>query len=280
MFRWEITFVLWNPVDIFGPVRMNCIGVLIRSKSKLILNRIDQVHKMPIKFVHFSNKFRENNSNILFTDGYSVETLNSKKQNIAALPPVLISNIQAMVIKDQHFAHSVTYLNVLKIFGTIWIQIMFIILATTMLYFLRIGDLMRRVGLLSTYIDVLIVITGGGNLRYHNKLEKIFFGILLLGTFFINSIGIDNFLFATFLTEGPRRIDTLDKLISSNLLIFRMGVELNHSIMQNIRFVLIFIFNILHEHLFSCNICTVLVKIMELPLENGCKIAAILVRLR
>lgn len=123
-------------------------------------------------------------------------------------------------------------LNVSVIFGSIWIQTVFICCATIMLYFLRRGDL------ISALIDVLSGVIGGGNLRYRNKLEKIFFGFLFLGAFFINAIGLNSFLFATFLTQEPERINTFEKLAKYNPPFFHRNLPSNRrtSILQNIRF--------------------------------------------
>lgn len=130
--------------------------------------------------------------------------------------------------------------DILKVFQTIWIQILFITCAMIMLYFIRRGDLMRPVDLISVYIDVMIAMIGGGVLRYRDKFEKIFFGLLLLGSFYINTIGVENFLFATFLTQTPERIDTFDKLAvhlkTFNSSIYVSNLERNHSIIQNIRY--------------------------------------------
>lgn len=127
-------------------------------------------------------------------------------------------------------------LNVWAIFGTIWIQIVFICCATIMLYFLRRGELMRRIEFISTFIDVMTAVTGGGNLRYRDKLEKIFFGFLFFGAFYINAIGIENFLFATFLMQEPERIDNFDKLAKYNPPVFTFDLSNDSDILQNIRF--------------------------------------------
>lgn len=60
--------------------------------------------------------------------------------------------------------------------------------------------------------------------------------MLLLGAFFINAIGMDNFLFATLLTDKPELVDTLDKLKATYMPIFRHNIEMNHSSTKNIRF--------------------------------------------
>lgn len=148
-----------------------------------------------------------------------------------------MSKLYLMFIHAKNDPRVVNHLNLLKVLGLIWIQIIFVIFATTMLYFLRSGDQMRRVQLISTYIDVMIAVTGGGNLRYRDKFEKIFFGFLFFGTFYINAIGVENFLFATFLTETPEHIDSFEKMAKLDPFpVYRSDVEIGHPIVQFVRF--------------------------------------------
>lgn len=65
---------------------------------------------------------------------------------------------------------------------------LFVILATTALCFMRRKLKLPRSGSTFTFIDVIIAFIAGGNLRMQHKFERWFFGILLIGTFFINSL--------------------------------------------------------------------------------------------
>lgn len=76
-----------------------------------------------------------------------------------------------MFIHDKYAHGSPVRLSGAQIFEAIWIQILFVIFATIMLYFLRRGDLMGDVELITAYMDVMIAVTGGGNLRYRDKFE-------------------------------------------------------------------------------------------------------------
>lgn len=82
---------------------------------------------------------------------------------------------------------------------------------------MRCEELFQRIDYFSTYMDVMMPLTGGGTLHYRNDLEKMFFVILLLGAFFMNAIGTDNFLFYTFLTEVTNLTDTLETVAEFNL---------------------------------------------------------------
>lgn len=106
--------------------------------------------------------------------------------------------------------------NFLKTLAGAWIYIALIISSMVILFVLRYGDLDRRYTFISVYMDIIIAITSASSLRYQNHLEKIFFAILLFGTFLINTIALDNFLFFTFVTEEVNRMDSFEKYADFN----------------------------------------------------------------
>lgn len=185
---------------------------------------------------NYRNESFEKDVNILFIDEWSVSNFNASNQTITALYTV-VSILKAQIMFIHRKNDESNALTFLKIIETAWIQIVFILCAMIMLCFLRRGDLNRRVDIALVYIDVMIAVTGGGNLRYRNKIEKIFFGILLLGAFYINTIGIDNFLFATFLTDTPDGVDTFEKLAEQQVVNFRYNLASNHPAVQLLRFI-------------------------------------------
>lgn len=189
---------------------------------------------------HFRKELFEHDSNILYTTQNLILNRNSLKSDITAICSVWPSKVYIMFVHGKNDSLFTLRFDILKVFRTIWIQMVFISCAMIMLYFLRRGDLMRPVDLISVYIDVMIAVIGGGVLRYRDKFEKIFFGLLLFGSFYINTIGVENFLFATFLKQTPERIDTFDKLAvhlkSFNSPIYVNNLETNHSIIRYIRY--------------------------------------------
>lgn len=73
----------------------------------------------------------------------------------------------------------------------------------------------RRSGLISTLIDTLISFVAGGNLRVKHGMERWFFAILLIGTFFITTIFAGGLL-DYFYRILDQKIDTLEQLAVVN----------------------------------------------------------------
>lgn len=151
---------------------------------------------------------------------------------MTGLYPDSISKMYLIVVRNKDSLQSITELNISTIFKRASFHIMFMIFGTIMLYFLRRGELMLEDNFTLAYVDMVTVITGGGTIRYRDKLEKIFFGFLFLGSFYINAICIENLLFSDFLTQAPDRIDTLVKLDKLNPTIYgtTFGKDNNRSI--------------------------------------------------
>lgn len=103
-----------------------------------------------------------------------------------------------------------------KILAAAWIHITFFISGMIVLYLMRHGESNRRGIFITVYMDIMIVWTGASSLRYENRIEKIFFAILLFGTFLINTIALENFLFYTFLTKEEYRMDSMEKYVEFN----------------------------------------------------------------
>lgn len=180
------------------------------------------------------NDLFEHNANILFTDEFSIQNQNSTKLDIKPITFNSIERVYIVFVYGIDLNRSLTNLNILNMFARAGFHVFFTACATIMLYFLRRGDFLRRNSLISDYVDVMIAVIGGGNLRYRNKLEKIFFGVLFLGSFYINAIGI-NFLFETFLAQVPERIDSIETLSKSNHPIFEFDMNKQPRIIHDIR---------------------------------------------
>lgn len=183
-------------------------------------------------FSDFRNQTFEGDANVVFTE---IPTLKSKKINITALVPNVQSQICVAILRHKRSIHSITKLNFLEIFKRAWIHILFMILAIILLYFLRRGDIMLEDNFTLAYVNLMTVITGGGTIRYRDKLEKIFFGFLFLGSFYINTICIDNLLYAEFLIETPDHVDSFAKLAQLNISIFKFNLEKDHSAIRSVR---------------------------------------------
>lgn len=180
--------------------------------------------------------------NVLITNHISILNRNFTNSNVIALYPQSILKSHIIVLRRKDSFRPILQLNILATINRAWYHIGFMICGMIMLYFLRRGDLMLQNNFTSAYIDVVIAIFGGGNLRYRNKLEKIFFGFLLLAAFYINTICVENLLYADFLIKTPERIDTFDKLAKLNPIICQYNMGENDSAIQEIRFAINFNF--------------------------------------
>lgn len=115
-----------------------------------------------------------------------------------------------------------------------WFNFWIILCAVSLCVARRILKL-RRDGLMSSYIDVLITFIGGGNLLInHHRLEKWFFGTLLVSSIFLNAIGIESSLYASYV-DSYGKIDTFEKLASINPPIYvSSAVKRNFDIIKEV----------------------------------------------
>lgn len=89
------------------------------------------------------------------------------------------------------------------------------LLAAGMLSYLRRRNQLRRDGYISCFFDILIGIVGGGNLSMRHRLERWFFGIFLIGNFFLMTFWFDAVFYPTFLIQ-ERSIKTFNQLAKVN----------------------------------------------------------------
>lgn len=87
----------------------------------------------------------------------------------------------------------------------------FVILASIVLCFIRRKFRLRRDSLFSTFIDTCVTFINGGNLQMRHKWERWFFGILLIGSFFLMAICTSDLLCFVYHVED-QEIDTFDEL--------------------------------------------------------------------
>lgn len=109
--------------------------------------------------------------------------------------------------------------------------------ATFVLYLMR-RKLKLRNGLTSTFIDIIIAFIAGGNLRVQHKLERSFFGILLIGVFFLISLVASDLLDCVYRILN-QRISTFEQLTKINSSIYiKTALTLHKSIIREmLRFV-------------------------------------------
>lgn len=89
------------------------------------------------------------------------------------------------------------------------IMIILIVFITRRIYKLR------RDGISSCVIDIMVTVVGGGRLPFSHRSEKWIFSILLIAGIFINAIGIHGILFPSFINPD-RKISTFEELARVN----------------------------------------------------------------
>lgn len=116
---------------------------------------------------------------------------------------------------------------------------LFIGLATIILTMLRNKWKLRHGDFISAFIDTLVAIIAGGNLRMKHKVERWFFGIVLLGAFFLTSIFASDLLECTYRIRS-QKINTFDELkdVRAPIFINRSLKMYNDNISEMIRFVI------------------------------------------
>lgn len=98
----------------------------------------------------------------------------------------------------------------------IWLTIATLLSSTIILYLLRHFVQVQRLDFVASFLDVFVVVFGGGSIRYRHRLEKIFFAITLIGAFFPVSLYLADFSMHSVLNE-PQKVDTFAKLAKQNV---------------------------------------------------------------
>lgn len=96
---------------------------------------------------------------------------------------------------------------------------MFICLAAIVLCIIRKKFKLRRADLPITFIHTIVTFIGGEDLRMRHKWERWFFGILLIGAFFITSV-YGGTLLDYFVQSYGQKMTKIEQLIGLELPIF------------------------------------------------------------
>lgn len=96
--------------------------------------------------------------------------------------------------------------------------VLFVILAASILCFIRRKLRLRRDGLFSTFIDTMVAFIAGGTLQMRHKLERWFFGILLTSALFITALWTGDVLDCMY--QMDKKITTFQQLADINSPIF------------------------------------------------------------
>lgn len=129
-------------------------------------------------------------------------------------------DLMVLFVYGMNIQRQTNILLIPKSIKTLTILIMsFVALAAVVLNIIRKRFQLRRFGLLSTFLDTMVAFVAGGNLRMHHRLERWFFGILLIGAFFITSIFTGDLLNSVYYLH-EQKITTFGQLAEMNSSIY------------------------------------------------------------
>lgn len=144
-----------------------------------------------------------------------------------------LQQIRVIFVYGMDFERQPIYFGVLHywINNYQWINFVIIILFVIILYCLRRRASVRMDG---SWLEVIAVVIGGGIIRVHHKLEKVFFGISLISFFFLISIFLADFSMHSIISERFEKIDTFEKLAKRNVTFYygpRLGYRIKYMLM-------------------------------------------------
>lgn len=97
-----------------------------------------------------------------------------------------------------------------------WIFCGVLVVAAIILYQLRRVAGLQCVSFLIGFLEVFVVVFGGGNIRAQHLYEKVFFAIMLVASFFLVSIYLADFSMHSVFYQ-PQRVNTFDELAKRNV---------------------------------------------------------------
>lgn len=153
-------------------------------------------------------------SDALHLESYSL--LKDRTTSFYELYPYHSIELVVIFVYGQDFTR---HMNILLIPESIQLLagliMLFICLAAIVLCIIRRKLELQRNGFVSSFVDTLIPFIGGGNLRIEHKWEKWFFGILIIGAFFITSLFAGDFLDCVYLILS-QKITRFEQLAQIN----------------------------------------------------------------
>lgn len=129
--------------------------------------------------------------------------------------PIGSNKVKVIYIHDINFKRR-KGLPIHEILPNLWYIGLAFMLCFYILYFIRELTWTRRVNISNTFLDVFILLFGGGNLRYRHQIEKCFIGAILIAVFFILNIWFGGFLSHISTQTNLNSIDTFEKLSQTN----------------------------------------------------------------
>lgn len=178
-----------------------------QSKIKHRLNRF---------FSSSSIQLRGDYSVALFFESYYLPSETDKNMLAYHLYPYQTIKLTAIFVYGEDFTRQMSILSIPDSLRLMAILILiFFWMAALVLYSIRKKWKLSNANFLSSFIDTMVTFTAGGNLRMQHKFERWFFGVMLIGAFFISSLFVGEFLDKVY-SVIHQKVNTLDEATEMN----------------------------------------------------------------
>lgn len=163
------------------------------------------------KVIIFRVRPRRGHSSALRFSSDLLPTKNDKRIQTYSMYPYQTKQVGVIFVYGTDIERLKNIWSIPKSTQTVFILlVLFMNCAAIVLYIVRRRMKLRGAGVAAAFIDTMVAFTAGGNLRMHHKLERWFFGILLIAAFFIITIFMGDLLDSIY--QILHKVDTFDQL--------------------------------------------------------------------
>lgn len=168
-----------------------------------------------------SVKSKPESSNLLHLDSFLLPSNSNRgTSSLHPLYPYDSAELVTIFVYGDDFSR---HMNILRIPESVQILagliVLFKISAAIILFIIRRKFQLRGGDFISAFIDTMVAFTAGGNLRLRHKFERWFFGIMLIGAFFIISLFMGDLLDCIY-RIFDQKVSTFEQLAKMNAPIF------------------------------------------------------------
>lgn len=174
----------------------------------------------------------------LFTRLHSATIGATNKTKLITLYPYNYRKIEIIFFYGDDYKRRVGPPPLLDIVSDYWFIPLWFIVASFVLHLIRKKTRQERPIISSTFLDMIIIFFGGGNVRHRHKFEGSFILILLFGMFLMQAIWVSDFLSKMSNVRSQNSVRTLEKLAELNKPIYLSNnvLEQRENIIQLLRF--------------------------------------------
>lgn len=147
-----------------------------------------------------------------------------------------LASVHVLFVYGDDFYRQNSYFDVFNASISFCLLCMVFLISAVILYYLRHLSTIQNVSFMVGFLEVFTVVFVGGRIRFQHRIEKIFFSVALMASFFLVSIFLADFSMHSVL-QRPQ-VDTFEKLSQQNTSIFLVQSlnESNEHISRIIRF--------------------------------------------